>query len=287
MAVKKSAVKKTAKKAPAKKAAAKKVAKKAPAKKKVAAKKVAKKAPAKKVAAKKVAKKAPAKKIAKKAVVKKGTAKKVAKRPSSTNFVVPPVPTSTTRKASTVISTAPAKIATPAPAQNAPVKSGSSNRIVAAVIAAIVILALVVVARNSSSKTESAAPAPTASASAEPSASTTTDATAQTTATPEASATASASGHDAPVGIVAHYTAKGATILWKAPATTTGLASYNVEMSVAGGAYKLLSTVPASQLSLDITKTDTAQWSSFKVSTVYDDGTVVAGKVFGLPGLYE
>jgi len=49
----------------------------------------------------------------------------------------------------------------------------------------------------------------------------------------------------------------------------------------------LISTVPASQLSLDITKSDTAQWSSFKVSTVYDDGTVVGGKVFGLPGQWK
>jgi len=266
VAVKKSAAKKTAKKAPAKKAAAKKVAKKTPAKKKVA-----KKAPAKKTSAKKVAKKA---------VVKKGTAKKVAKRASS-NFVVPPVPTSGARKAATVISTTPAKSATPAPVKSAPAKSGSSNRIVAAVIAAIVILAIVVVARNSSTKTDSAAPAPTASAA--PS----TEATMDTAATPEATTSAPSAGHEAPVGIVAHYTAKGATIFWKTPAASTGLANYNVEISIAGGAFKLISTVPASQLSLDVTKTDTAQWSSFKVSSVYDDGTVVAGKVFGLPGLYE
>ncbi|MBU6329138.1 MAG: histone H1-like repetitive region-containing protein [Acidobacteria bacterium] len=89
MAVKKSAARKTAKKAPAKKAAAKKrPAKKAPAKKAVAKKRTAKKAPAKKAAAKKrpakkaAAKKAPAKKAAakkrpaKKAAAKKTTAKK-------------------------------------------------------------------------------------------------------------------------------------------------------------------------------------------------------------------
>ena len=108
-----------------------------------------------------------------------------------------------------------------------------------------------------------------------------------TAATPEATTSAPSAGHEAPVGIVAHYTAKGATIFWKTPAASTGLANYNVEISIAGGAFKLISTVPASQLSLDVTKTDTAQWSSFKVSSVYDDGTVVAGKVFGLPGLYE
>jgi hypothetical protein len=100
----------------------------------------------------------------------------------------------------------------------------------------------------------------------------------------EAPATA---GHEAPVGIVAHYTPAGATIFWKAPAASTGIANYNIEISKAGGAFTLISTVPASQLSLDITKSDTAQWSSFKISTVYEDGTVVAGKVFGLPGQWK
>jgi hypothetical protein len=66
MAVKKAAVRKTAKKAPAKKTAAKRTAKKAPAKK-TAAKRTAKKAPAKKTAAKRTAKKAPARRVAKKA----------------------------------------------------------------------------------------------------------------------------------------------------------------------------------------------------------------------------
>jgi hypothetical protein len=66
-----------------------------------------------------------------------------------------------------------------------------------------------------------------------------------------------------------------------------GVANYNVEVRANNGAWKLISTVPASQLSLDITKNDTAGWSSFKVSSVYSDGTIVAGKVFGLPGLYS
>ena len=75
-AAKKSATKKSAKKAPAKKAAAKKAVKKAPAKK-PAAKKAVKKAPAKKAAAKK----APAKKPAAKKAVKK------AKSPFGAKFI--------------------------------------------------------------------------------------------------------------------------------------------------------------------------------------------------------
>jgi len=75
-AAKKSATKKSAKKAPAKKAAAKKAVKTAPAKK-AAAKKAVKKAPAKKAAAKK----APAKKPAAKKAVKK------AKSPFGAKFI--------------------------------------------------------------------------------------------------------------------------------------------------------------------------------------------------------
>jgi hypothetical protein len=96
-----------------------------------------------------------------------------------------------------------------------------------------------------------------------------------------------------PEGIVAHATSTGATILWKAPATATGLTSYNVEASANGGAYAMLATVPATQLSLNITKGDTAGWTSFKVSAVYSGGatavgTTVLGKnAFGLSGQYK
>jgi hypothetical protein len=96
-----------------------------------------------------------------------------------------------------------------------------------------------------------------------------------------------------PEGIVAHATSTGATILWKAPATATGLTSYNVEASANGGSYAMLATVPATQLSLNITKGDSAGWTSFKVSAVYGGGgtavgTTVLGKnAFGLPGQYK
>jgi hypothetical protein len=145
---------------------------------------------------------------------------------------------------------------------------------------AIVVLALVVVARNSSSSKDSAAPATTATPSASA------PATATPAATTSAPATAS-EGHEAPVGIVAHYTPTGATIFWKTPAAAMGLANYNIEASIANGPYSLISTVPASQLSLDITKSDTTKWTSFKISTVYEDGTIVGGKEFGLPGQWK
>jgi hypothetical protein len=66
----------------------------------------------------------------------------------------------------------------------------------------------------------------------------------------------------------------------------SGLSNYNVEIRSNGGAWKLISTVPSSQLSIDITKGDAAGWSSFRISSVYSDGQVIGGKVFGLPGQY-
>ena len=53
------------------------------------------------------------------------------------------------------------------------------------------------------------------------------------------------------------------------------------------GAFKLIATIPATQLSLDVTEKDTVGWTSFKISAVYSDGKTVAGKIFGLPGQYS
>jgi glucan-binding YG repeat protein len=264
------------------------------------AKKTAKKS-AKKVTAKRAVKKSAAKKVTKKAVKKvtKKAVKKVAKKSAkparsvkrtTSTFIVPPVPTSAIRPGVKSITTTPTPAASKstavksAPAQSTAVKSApaqkSSNRLVLTVLAGIVVLALVVVSRNSSStKNTTAEPTPAASSAA---------------STPEASAPASepaspsapSAGHFEPVGIVAHYTATGATIFWAAPSDATGIANYNVEIRPNGGTWKLITTVPASQLSLDITKGDSTGWCSFRVSTVYSDSTVVGGKVFGLPGQY-
>jgi hypothetical protein len=98
--------------------------------------------------------------------------------------------------------------------------------------------------------------------------------------------TASTASDLAPVGIVAHYTASGATIFWYPAPGTTGLTTYNIEASSSGGAFKLIATVPATQTSLDVTKGESTGWTSFKISAVYSDGNTVAGKVFGLPGQF-
>jgi hypothetical protein len=254
------AVKKTAKKT-AKKTSAKKTAKKTSAKK--AVKKSVKKAPAKKSAVKK-------------------SAKKTAKKASST-FVVPAVPSTSTRSSfqSPSVVNRPAK--TPGASVPAAVNSSSSDatskRVVIAVIIAVVLLAIVVVSRNGSSNTETAAPEATATAQATQEAEPTAEASAEAT-----TSTVIDQGGSEPVGIVAQYTASGATIFWKAPVDGAAVSNYNVEIRSNGGSWKLISTVPSDQYSIDITKGDTTGWASFRISSVLEDGTVVGGKVFGLPG---
>jgi hypothetical protein len=242
------------------------------------------------VAVKKSAKKTtkrPVKKAAKKSAKKvaKRTTKKVAKRSSST-FVVPSAPSIRSDYQSNSVVNRPAK--TPGASVPAAVKNSSadasSKRVVIAVVVAVVLIALVVVSRNGSTKTDSAAPEATATAqaSAEESAEPTTEASA------EASAPAVVDGGGSePVGIVAQYTATGATIFWKTPLDGAQVANYNVEIRANGGTWKLISTVPADQYSIDIAKGETTGWASFRVSSILEDGTVVGGKVFGLPGQWS
>ena len=245
---------------------------------KKAAKKAVKKSAKKSVAKKTTAKKAVKKSSAKKAV-KKSTAKKAAKRSAksvASTYKVPAVPSRAT--STTTISSTPAKSAPIAPAKSAP-KKNSSSRTFITLVAAVVLIALLVVSRNGSKdESSTVTPKPEAStsmsASAEPSQS--------------ASESAAATGaHGAPQGIVAHYKATGATIYWNAPAESNGISGYKVEISKNGGPFAESATVPATQLSQDITVGDTTGWCSFRISTVYTDGTVVNGKVFGLPGQWS
>lgn len=249
--------------------ATKKVAKKAA--KKAPAKKAAKKAPTKKVAAKKVAKKAPAKKVAKKAV-KKAPTKKVAKKAPARKASATTVSVSTTPVAQRVA--APA-VSAPKPAAAPAKKQGGSNRVVLAVVIGILALGAIVLSKGSDSTTkETATPTESSSPSAE--------------ATPtESTSSGSVSTTAAPLGIVAHYTADGATIFWNATTAADGLKGYSVEFSSNGGAYSEVATVGTDVTKYDITKTDTEGWTSFKISAVYNDGQKAEGKVFGLPGQYK
>lgn len=163
-------------------------------------------------------------------------------------------------------------------------KQGPSGRVVFAVVVGILLLGLIVWARtNNSNSKEVANPSPTPTATATAS----TSATPTPTPTPLATATAVIAAHEAPQGVVAHYTAPGATIFWKAPSAVDGLTGYNIEISISNGPWKLISTVPATQTSLDIVKVNATGWTSFRVSSVYADSQITSAKAFGLPGTYS
>jgi hypothetical protein len=282
VAVKKKAPvkKKTAAKKATKKVV-KKAAKKAPAKKKAAAKKVtkkvAKKAPAKKkVAAKKVAKKAPARK---KAAAKKSS--------SASKIVIPPVPLGGAKSASRVnVTTTPAPVK-PAPAKpSAAPKQGTSPRVLIAAIVGIALLAVIVISRPASNN-DDAAPAatPSVSESAAPEMS--------EAATPEASQSATAeavAAVEAPGRFIGNW--KDATksvmvITWKAPAATAGLTGYKFEVRSGMGEWKEAGMLPATQLSVELTKGSTDGSTSFRVSSVYSDGQIATAKAFGFAGQFE
>ena len=243
---------------------------------------------AKKKAVKKASAKRSAKKSVKRSVKKtvkkssaKRTVKKTAKRSakSSTRYSIPAVPVSgSSRSSVSSISTTP-RPSTPTPRSSAADKSssGSSKAVIIAVVVGILVLAIAVISRNSSSDSTTVTPTPVASESAEP--------TEQPT---EQSGNEPITAYEAPAGIVSIYNETGATVNWKAPAAADGITGYNVELRDNGiGEWKLVATVPATQFSQQITKNDTTGWVQVKVSTVYSDGEVVAGKIHGLPGSWS
>jgi hypothetical protein len=290
-----------AKKAAVKKSAAKKsVAKKSTAKKAVAKKSVAKKSVAKKSAVKKSAtKKSAVKKSAvKKSAVKKSAAKKTVKKSavkkrttSASSVVIPPVPSSSTLGAARVDVTSTPKpvtksVAAPAkPAKPAAPKQGASGKVLAAIIVGIILLAVIVVTRPDSSS-DDAIPAPAASATAmateepteEPSAEPTSDTSSEPVAAVEGPKT------------IGNWKDSAKTIMsitWKAPAASAGLTGYKVEIRVNRGEWVVKSEVPADQLAIDFTKTETTGETAFRVSSVYSDGQEAVGNTFGFSGVFQ
>jgi hypothetical protein len=276
----KKSVKKAAKKSVAKKSVAKRAAKR-PAKKSTVKKAVAKR-PAKKVA------KRATKKLAKK-VAKKSTARGV----SAASITIPEVPT---RGVVTPTST-------PAPAAKSTASTTSSTAAAKKkgsgpfffILIGVLAIALIFASQSGDSDDkgsgtmieESTSPTPEASdeATEEATEETTEESTEETT-----EETTTPASYDAPTGIVAQYTnseKSAATIFWKAPASTDGITGYAIQIQRNGGAREDLSSTPSTQFTLDITKSEASGWTSFIVQTVYADGQVVDGKVFGLPGQWN
>ena len=282
MAVKKTA-KKAAKKSPAKKTAAKKLpAKKSPAKKAVAKKKTVKKTVAKRAVAKKVAKKSPAKKTATKRVVKKVAKKAVAKKVAKKTAKKAPAKRVAKKATTTRVSSAPAAITAPAKAV-APVvapkpvaapKASTSNRTAWIVVIGIAILVAIVWSKSAGTSDDGAAPAPEMSQSAEPTAS-------------ESTGTAVAMV-EAPTKFVALKSADGLKLRWIAPTAMDGLTGYNVEIRANGkGDWTVIATVPADQLTQNVTMASDSGWTQFRVSSVYSDGQTASATAFGIPGEFK
>lgn len=280
MAVKKkSTAKRVAKKAPAKrvvkKTAKRAVAKKRVVKKAVAKKRVAKKSAAKKTAAKRVVKKTAKKRVVKKAVAKKRVAKKapakrVAKK-AAVRVAAPRVAVSTTPATPKPVALAPKPVAAP--------KQATSGRVIFLVIAGIVILAAIVMSQSGSESDDGAAPTPSMSQSAEP--------TESATAEPTEPA-APVAAVEAPSKFVALTSADGLKLRWIAPMATDGLTGYNVEVRANGaGDWMVIATVPADQLTQNVTKSGDTGWTQFRVSSVYSDGQIASATVFGIPGEFK
>jgi len=260
------------KKTVAKKAVAKKTATKRTAKKSVAKKTVAKKTAKKAVAKKAVAKKTVAKKAApKKSTAKKTTVKRVAKKASVRSTGI----------SNTRIEFAPPLVApvvtkpAPTPSQNA------SGRVVFLVLAGIVILGAIVWSKSAgmSSEDESPTPAASISQSAEP--------TESATAEPTESAVA-VTGDRAPRKFVAIKNADGLSLRWVEPTSAADLTGYNVEIRSNGaGDWSTIATVPTNQFSQEVTKVSDSGWTQFRVSSVYDNGDIVAATIFGIPGEFQ
>jgi hypothetical protein len=279
-----------AKKAAVKKSAAKKsVAKKSTAKKSVA-KKTVKKSAVKKSAAKKTVKKSAVKKSAAKKTVKKSATKKRAA--SASSIVIPPVPSSgslgagrvdvsSTPKPATKSASAPAK---PSSTVSAP-KQGASGKVLAAIIVGIILLAVIVATRPDSGS-EDAAPAPTASESTMPSEEMTEEPTAEPTSE-ETSAPVAAVEGPKTIGNWKDSAKSVMSITWKAPAASAGLTGYKVEVRVNRGEWAVKSEVPADQLSIEFSKTDSMGETAFRVSSIYSDGQEAVGNTFGFSGVFE
>jgi hypothetical protein len=272
----KKVVKKTAKKAPAKKkAAAKKITKKAPARKKA----VAKKAPAKKKAvAKKVAKKAPArKKVAKKSAAKKST--------SASKIVIPPVPLGGSSSSRVNVTTTPTPVKAAAAKPSAAPKQGTSPRVLIAAILGIALLAVIVISRPASNNDDAAPVAtPAATESAAPEMS-----EAATPAASESAATEAVAAVEAPSRFIGNWkdAAKSVMVItWKAPTATAGLTGYKFEVRSGMGEWKESGMLPATQLSVELTKGSADGSTSFRVSSVYSDGQMAAAKAFGFAGQF-
>ena len=176
---------------------------------------------------------------------------------------------------------APVKPAAPAPAKPvAPKQSTRKDRTAALLFVGLIILAVIVWSQSSDKDSDDAAPAPSMSQTAEPSAS----------ATPSESEepTTAVAAVEAPSKFVALKSEDGLKLRWVAPTAVEGLTGYNVEIRANGtGEWSVIATVPADQLTQNVTKASDSGWTQFRVSSVYSDGQTASATAFGIPGEFK
>ena len=148
------------------------------------------------------------------------------------------------------------------------------------VVIGIAALAIIVWSQSSGGDSDDAAPMPSASQSADPSAS-------ATPSESEAPGTAVAVV-EAPSKFLALNAEGGLKLRWVAPMAVEGLTGYNVEIRAKGvGDWTVIATVPADQLTQNVTKASDSGWTQFRVSSVYSDGQTASATVFGVPGEFK
>lgn len=261
------------KKSAAKKSAAKKTVKKSAVKKTAAKKKVTKKSAVKKTAAK-----------------KKTVKKSAARRSSSSQVIIPPVPSMGSKGGSSSrvnVSTTPAA-ATPRPASKAPssskpaAKSQGSTKVLFAVLVGILLIGAFVI--SGSDKDGDDAPAPVPAVTETPEASAAPEETMEATESAEPAATTG----EAPSRFIGNWKDSSKSVMvitWKAPAgDVTG---YKVETRSNLGEWKVVSEVSATTYSAEFAKGATDGSTSFRVSAVYADGTLGVATPFGFAGQFE
>jgi hypothetical protein len=174
----------------------------------------------------------------------------------------------------------PKPVAAPKPVAT-PNASTSSRTAWIVVLGIAVLVAIVWTQSSGSDKDEEATPTPSASASAEPSSSAEPSASAEPTG-------AAVSVVEAPSSFVALNSAEGLKLRWVAPTAVDGLNGYNVEIRANGtGDWTVIATVPADQLTQNVTKASDTGWTQFRVSSVYSDGQTASAKVFGIAGEFK
>jgi len=274
-AAKKSAAKKTVKKSAVKKTAAKKTVKKSAVKKTAAKKKVTKKSAVKKTAAK-----------------KKTVKKSAARRSSSSQVIIPPVPSMGSKGGSSSrvnVSTTPAA-ATPRPASKAPsgskpaAKSQGSTKVLFAVLVGILLIGAFVISGSDKDGDDAPAPVPAVTETEEATPEETPEETMEAT---EPAAPAATTG-EAPTRFIGNWkdSTKSVMVLtWKAP--MGDIKGYTVETRSNLGEWKVVSEVSATTYSAEFAKGATDGSTSFRVSAVYADGTLGVATPFGFAGQFE